>query len=76
MVLAALFGMSVGLSNTATFMSSCVAYVAVSMWMEGRIAKRRRALGGLVEGPVHPDLPLDAAAELKPDESKREGQAG
>ena len=42
MVLTGILGTAMGLNNTATFMSSCVAFVAVSMWMESRIARRRR----------------------------------
>jgi hypothetical protein len=75
-VLAALLGMSLGLSNTATFMFIGVAYVAVSMWTEGWVAKRRRGAAGLVDGVVHPDLGADSALPLEPDDSKREGQGG
>ena len=42
MVLTGILGTAMGLNNTATFMSSCVAFVAVSMWMESRITRRRR----------------------------------
>lgn len=42
MVLTGILGTAMGLNNTATFMSSCVAFVAVSMWMESRISRRRR----------------------------------
>ena len=42
MVLTGILGNSMGLNNTATFMSSCVAFVAVSMWMDSRISLRRR----------------------------------
>jgi hypothetical protein len=42
MVLTGILGTAMGLNNTATFMSSCVAFVAVSMWMDSRIARRRR----------------------------------
>jgi hypothetical protein len=41
MGVAAVLGMVMELNNTAIFTSSCVAYVAVSMWTESRIAKRR-----------------------------------
>ena len=43
MVLIGILGNSMGLNNTAAFMSSCVAFVAVSMWMDSRISLRRRA---------------------------------
>lgn len=42
MVLTGILGTAMGLNNTATFMSSCVAFVAVSMGMESRISRRRR----------------------------------
>ena len=41
MGVAAVLGMVMELNNTAIFTSSCVAYVAVSMWTESRIARRR-----------------------------------
>ena len=42
MVLTGILGNFMGLNNTAAFMSSCVAFVAVSMWMDSRISLRRR----------------------------------
>jgi hypothetical protein len=42
MVLTGILGTAMGLNNTATFMSSCVAFVAVSMWMDSRITRHRR----------------------------------
>jgi hypothetical protein len=42
MVLTGILGTAMGLNNTAAFMSSCVAFVAVSMWMDSRITRRRR----------------------------------
>ncbi len=42
MVLTGILGTAMGLNNTATFMSSCVAFVAVSMWMDSRISRRKR----------------------------------
>lgn len=41
MGVAAVLGMVMDLNNTAIFTSSCVAYVAVSMWTESRIARYR-----------------------------------
>jgi len=41
MGVAAVLGMVMELNNTAVFTSSCVAYVAVSMWTESGITKRR-----------------------------------
>jgi hypothetical protein len=84
MVLTGILGTAMGLNNTATFMSSCVAFVAVSMWMDSRIARRRRetareetaretarqdAAGGAGRRSAT-DLTLDA------DSPKRDGHGG
>jgi hypothetical protein len=80
MVLTGILGTAMGLNNTATFMSSCVAFVAVSMWMDSRISRRRRemardetarheAAGGAARLSP-PDLTLDA------DGPKRDGHGG
>ena len=42
MVLTGILGTAMGLNNTAAFMSSCVAFVAVSLWTDSRISRRRR----------------------------------
>ena len=42
MVLTGILGTAMGLNNTGTFMSSCVAFVAVSLWADSRMARRRR----------------------------------
>ncbi|CAI3805263.1 hypothetical protein NKCBBBOE_03812 [Pseudarthrobacter sp. MM222] len=84
MVLTGILGTAMGLNNTATFMSSCVAFVAVSMWMDSRIARRRRetareetaretARPDAAGGPGRrsaTDLTLDA------DSPKRDGHGG
>lgn len=44
MVLTGILGTAMGLTNTAAFMSSCVAFVAVSMWTDSRISRRRREI--------------------------------
>ena len=54
MAVAAVLGMIVHLNNTAIFTSSCVAYVAVSMWAEGKISKRRSQLQGQSKTPDAP----------------------
>jgi hypothetical protein len=41
MVLTGILGTAMGLNNTGTFMSSCVAFVAVSMWTDSQISRRR-----------------------------------
>ena len=42
MVLTGILGNAMGLNNTAAFMASCVAFVAVSMWIDNRMSLRRR----------------------------------
>ena len=41
MVLTGILGTAMGLNNTGTFMSSCVAFVAVAMWADSQITRRR-----------------------------------
>jgi hypothetical protein len=70
----AVLGSVMGLNNTAVFTSSCVAYVAVSMWAESRLSRRR----GKIPGPVQlqPQVtdpgPLDRAPDQIP---RQEGNA-
>ena len=42
MLLTAALGTAMGLNNTAAFMASCVAFVAVSKGIESHLARRRR----------------------------------
>jgi hypothetical protein len=42
MMLTYVLGTAMGLNNTATFMSSCVAFVALSLWTDSRISRSRR----------------------------------
>lgn len=62
MGVAAALGIIMGLNDTAVFTSSCAAYVAVSLWIQSRVAKFRTQLQGL---PQHlPDaVALERAAE-------------
>ncbi|UKA54274.1 hypothetical protein LFT45_21720 [Arthrobacter sp. FW305-BF8] len=62
MGVAAALGTIMGLNNTAVFTSSCVVYVAVSLFVQSRLAKFRTPLQGL---PQHlPDgVPLERTAE-------------
>ena len=80
MVLTGILGTAMGLNNTAAFMSSCVAFVAVSMWTDSRISRRRearrtaqeaaraRAHETQLEAAVDPDRPEGA------EQPKREGR--
>ena len=42
MFLAYVLGSSMGLNDTATFMASGVAFVAVALWTDSHVARRRR----------------------------------
>ena len=42
MVLTGILGTVMGLNNTAAFMASCVAFVAVALWTDSRISRRTR----------------------------------
>ena len=68
MLLAGIFGTAMGLNNTATYLASGVAFVAVSLWVDSRISRRRSAVrnAGPVAGQAA-QRPTDA------DPSKREG---
>ncbi|MBT2522222.1 hypothetical protein [Arthrobacter sp. ISL-28] len=69
MGVSAVLGMIVHLNNTAIFTSSCVAYVAVSMWAEGKISKRRSQLQG------RPQIPNPAASDHVVDQPAAEQPA-
>jgi hypothetical protein len=77
MGVAAVLGKVMGLNNTAIFTSSCVVYVAVSMWTESRIARRRSQLQGTlpVAAPAAGPQPNahTAAGEL-PDQGQVPGE--
>ena len=62
MGVAAALGIVMGLNNTAVFTSSCVVYVAASLFVQSRLAKFRTQLQGL---PQHlPDsVTLERTAE-------------
>ncbi|WP_346925885.1 hypothetical protein [uncultured Arthrobacter sp.] len=72
MVLTGILGTAMGLTNTAAFMSSCVAFVAVSMWVDSRISLRRREKARETAPEAAPDPALDPGAAADPDASKRE----
>ena len=74
MGVAAVLGIVMELSNTAIFTSSCVAYVAVSMWTESRIARRRSQLHGTppAAGSAEPPSGKAAGELAAPEQSVRE----
>jgi hypothetical protein len=45
MGVAAALGSIMGLNNTAVFTSSCVVFVAVSLWVQSRVGNRTRLQG-------------------------------
>ncbi|WP_244208505.1 hypothetical protein [Arthrobacter oryzae] len=66
MLLAGILGIAMGLNITATYMASGVAFVAVSLWVDSRISRRRNAARRLAAGD-------DAAPGLDINTSKHEG---
>jgi hypothetical protein len=65
MGVAAVLGMVMDLNNTAVFTSSCVAYVAVSMWTESRIARYRNR-----EQPTREQLVSEQPGEQRVSEQR------
>ena len=62
MGLAAALGIIMGLNNTAVFTSSCVVFVAVSLWVQSRVAKFRTRLQGLPQ-PLPDGVSLERTVE-------------
>jgi hypothetical protein len=62
MGLAAALGVIMGLNNTAVFTSSCVVFVAVSLWVQSRVAKFRTRLQGLPQ-PLPNGVALERTVE-------------
>jgi hypothetical protein len=70
MLLTAALGTAMGLNNTAAFMASCVAFVAVSKGMESHLARRRREAAARLPGQSQGD----SARALDADNSERDGR--
>ena len=68
MLLAGIFGTAMGLNNTATYLASGVAFVAVSLWVDSRISRHRDAVRR-----AEPTAGPDAELALDTDSTKREG---
>ncbi|SDX25816.1 hypothetical protein SAMN04487912_109116 [Arthrobacter sp. cf158] len=68
MALAAPLGSAMGLNFVATFMFACTVFVAVAMWTESRIARRRDA----AEAASAPDAAHPAADPTESDDATRE----
>lgn len=71
MVLTGILGNAMGLNNTAAFMASCVAFVAVSMWIDSRISLRRRERARETARATDRD---DAGPALEPEQRERDGR--
>lgn len=67
MMLAGMLGTAMGLNNTATYMASGVTFVAVSLWVDSRMSRRRRAARPSVPDTGQDELVLDT------DAAKRDG---
>ncbi len=85
MFLAYVLGSSMGLNDTATFMASCVAFVAVALWTDSRLARRRRQAARAAQARREAarehtggDHASRDASSLTPDAEsrKRDGRAG
>jgi hypothetical protein len=61
MLVAAFLGSAMRLNNTAVVMSSCVVFVAVAMWTDSALARRRRESLTLQQAAS-----LDQATSLEP----------
>jgi hypothetical protein len=83
MLLTAALGTAMGLNNTAAFMASCVAFVAVSKGMESHLARRRREAAARLPGQGQRQNQVqnpgqnqgDSARGLDADKSERDGRA-
>jgi hypothetical protein len=65
MALTSTLGSAMGLNFVGTFMFGCVGFVSVALWVEARIARRRRS-------PAPLDSPMDAASPGDRSEGGRE----
>ncbi|WP_458108269.1 hypothetical protein M1D51_01530 [Arthrobacter sp. R3-55] len=68
MALAAPLGSAMGLNFVATFMFACTVFVAVAMWTESKIARRR----GAANASAAPESPQPAADPSESDDATRE----
>ena len=68
MALAAPLGSAMGLNFVATFMFACVAFVAVAMWTESKIARRRDA----ADAAASPDASRAAGDPAESDDATRD----
>ena len=75
MLLTAVLGTAMGLNNTAAFMASCVAFVAVSKGMESHLARRRREAAARLPGQSQRQSQAESSRALDADQPERDGRA-
>lgn len=75
MLLTAALGTAMGLNNTAAFMASCVAFVAVSKGMESHLARRRREAAARLPAQGQGQGQPGSARSMDTDSSERDGRA-
>ncbi|MFC8041070.1 hypothetical protein ACFUOZ_17080 [Paenarthrobacter sp. NPDC057355] len=68
LALAIPLGSAMGLNFVATFMFACTVFVAVTMWTESKIARRREA----ADAAASPDASHPAAGPNEPDDATRD----
>ena len=73
MMVAAMLGSAMKLNNTAVVMSSCVVFVAVAMWADSALSRRRRESLTLQQAAsleqatsLEPALSLEPSASVEP----------
>ena len=67
MVLTGILGTVMGLNNTAAFMASCVAFVAVALWTDSRMSRRRREAERDTERDTARGTQAERPLALRPD---------
>ncbi|MGP0223760.1 hypothetical protein [Paenarthrobacter sp. NCHU4564] len=72
MALAAPLGSALGLNFVATFMFACVVFVAVAMWTESKIARRRDAADAANAPQAPGTRPHNANDAAESDDAARE----
>lgn len=70
MLVAAMLGSAMKLNNTAVVMSSCVVFVAVAMWADSALSRRRRESLTLTQAAsLEQATSLEPAVSLEPSPS-------
>ncbi|WP_346958853.1 hypothetical protein [uncultured Arthrobacter sp.] len=72
MVLTGILGTVMGLNNTAAFMASCVAFVAVALWTDSRLSRHRRDAERARNTPRDAARPLATRPDSEQDSAVRD----